>query len=290
MAWSMPTILFFVAANACFVYYLLCVVPMIDGYRPTVVTYIGMGMLGLGGCQALQFVTGFGSAPTGKFNNGPTACHVALPVHIAWCTMEQPSVLVPLAMLCNYMRSNSAASLPTGAFFLCMFMAHYIRRSYIYPWLSRGRPYPIHTWVSAMMFTATNGTFQANWLLYGETFEDGMLLRPQTLLGIAIFVFGMTCNINADTVLGNLRKPGETAYTIPCGGLFEYVSGAHFVGEIIEWTGYAIASGFSYAPTVFAAFNWMGIGTRAIATHHWNLEKFGADYPKGRKRLIPLVW
>ena len=34
----------------------------------------------------------------------------------------------------------------------------------------------------------------------------------------------------------------------------------------------------------------MGIGTRAMATHEWNLKKFGNKYPKNRKRLIPLVW
>ena len=69
----------------------------------------------------------------------------------------------------------------------------------------------------------------------------------------------------------------------------EYVSGAHFVAEVIEWSGYALAAG-SYAPIVFAAFNWMGIGTRAIATHNWNVAKFGSKYPSDRKRLVPLVW
>ena len=33
------------------------------------------------------------------------------------------------------------------------------------------------------------------------------------------------------------------------------VSGAHFVAEVIEWTGYAIATGFVLSPAVFAAFN-----------------------------------
>jgi 3-oxo-5-alpha-steroid 4-dehydrogenase 1 len=45
------------------------------------------------------------------------------------------------------------------------------------------------------------------------------------------------------SVLRNLRKPGDTGYYIPKGGMFEYVSGANFFGEILEWTGFAIASG-----------------------------------------------
>jgi 3-oxo-5-alpha-steroid 4-dehydrogenase 1 len=39
-----------------------------------------------------------------------------------------------------------------------------------------------------------------------------------------------------------LRKPGETGYKIPTGGLFDYITGANFFGEIVEWTGFAIAS------------------------------------------------
>ena len=116
-----------------------------------------------------------------------------------------------------------------------------------------------------------------------------LLSSPRCLLGYALFAFGMAANIHSDHILRNLRPPGDKTYRIPRGGLFEYVSGAHFVAEIIEWSGLAIAS-WSRAPLCFAAFNWMGIGTRAIATHHWNIQHFGDKYPAGRKRLIPFVW
>ena len=54
---------------------------------------------------------------------------------------------------------------------------------------------------------------------------------------------GMWINIQSDGILRNLRKPGETDYKIPKGGLFRYVSGANFLGEIAEWSGYALAAG-----------------------------------------------
>eukprot|EP00293_Proteomonas_sulcata_P008498 CAMPEP_0184292198 /NCGR_PEP_ID=MMETSP1049-20130417/4030_1 /TAXON_ID=77928 /ORGANISM="Proteomonas sulcata, Strain CCMP704" /LENGTH=41 /DNA_ID= /DNA_START= /DNA_END= /DNA_ORIENTATION= len=41
--------------------------------------------------------------------------------------------------------------------------------------------------------------------------------------------------MQADDTLRNLRKPGESHYVIPKGGMFNYVSGANFLGEIIEW-------------------------------------------------------
>ena len=138
--------------------------------------------------------------------------------------MEQPSALVPIATLLHFAATKPAGTpYPAGAFFLCMFIAHYLQRSYIYPWLSRGRPYPIHAWVSAMVFTTANGTFQANYLLYGAKFDESAIYGPRAILGVCVFFFGMACNIHADYVLRNLRKPGETAYKIPRGGLFEYV-------------------------------------------------------------------
>jgi 3-oxo-5-alpha-steroid 4-dehydrogenase 1 len=284
-SWTLPTTLVFVAANLSFGWYLLTVAPTLTIYHEGLCANISYGILALGFSQVVQFVTGWGAAPTGKFNVGALSFNAALPVNIAWWTMEQPSFLVPLVMLLNF---KSTSTYP-GALFLCMFMAHYLQRAFIYPWLSRGRPYPIHAWVSAMIFTTANGTLQANWLLYGAKFESDALYNPRAIVGYLIFVFGMGCNIHADHTLRNLRKPGETAYKIPHGGLFDYVSGAHFVGEVIEWTGFAIATA-SPAPMVFAAFNWMGIGTRAIATHEWNVAKFGDRYPKDRKKLIPLVW
>ncbi|VDM71373.1 unnamed protein product [Strongylus vulgaris] len=69
--------------------------------------------------------------------------------------------------------------------------------------------------------------------------------------------------------------------------MFEYVSGANFLGEIIEWTGYAIASR-SLPAIAFAIFTACNIGPRAIHHHQWYLNKF-QDYPKERKALIPFL-
>jgi 3-oxo-5-alpha-steroid 4-dehydrogenase 1 len=51
----------------------------------------------------------------------------------------------------------------------------------------------------------------------------------------------MYTHTQSDAILRNLRKPGETDYKIPKGGAFKFVSGANFLGEILEWTGFAIA-------------------------------------------------
>ena len=55
----------------------------------------------------------------------------------------------------------------------------------------------------------------------------------------------------------------------PClGGMFEYVSGANYFGECVEWTGYAIAC-WSWPGTVFAIFSILFLGSRAVHHHRW---------------------
>ena len=50
------------------------------------------------------------------------------------------------------------------------------------------------------------------------------------------------------------------------GGMFEYVSGANYFGESLEWTGYAIAC-WNAPATAFAAFTCLFLGSRALQHH-----------------------
>jgi 3-oxo-5-alpha-steroid 4-dehydrogenase 1 len=71
--------------------------------------------------------------------------------------------------------------------------------------------------------------------------------------------------------------------------MFQYVSGANFFGEILEWTGFAIAAG-TLPATAFAFFTFCNTAPRG-AQHHANyLEKFKEEYPKDRKAVIPFLW
>ena len=111
-------------------------------------------------------------------------------------------------------------------------------------------------------------------------------------LGIVMFFTGMGINIYSDSTLLNLRgKPvngRRQGYKIPRGGVFEYVSCANYFGEILEWSGFALASG-TVAGAAFALFTFCNIGPRAYNHHKWYLSKF-EDYPKSRKAVIPFIW
>mmetsp|Transcript_66522 Transcript_66522/g.183754 ORF Transcript_66522/g.183754 Transcript_66522/m.183754 type:complete len:170 (+) Transcript_66522:509-1018(+) len=150
------------------------------------------------------------------------------------------------------------------------------------------QPMPLSVMFFAWAFCTVNGYLQVRYLTFLYVYPDEWLYDPRFIVGVAIFLFGWCLNYDADDRLRNLRKPGETGYKIPYGGLFEYVSGANFCGEIIEWTGFAIA-GWSIPSITFAIFTFLNTAPRGAAHHKWYLSKFD-DYPKNRKAVIPFIW
>lgn len=62
---------------------------------------------------------------------------------------------------------------------------------------------------------------------------------------------GAALNVQSDYHLLHLRAEKGAGYHIPTGGAFQMVSCPNFLGEILEWTGYAIAcrhiAGFAFA-------------------------------------------
>ena len=114
-------------------------------------------------------------------------------------------------------------------------------------------------------------------------------------------------NLQSDAILRGLRQKtttsaptGKSHYKIPRGGMFDYVSAPHFLGEIIEWTGFALLNRGSLASVSFALFTAANLIPRAVAHHEWYRQTFGVSssnngdddnrYPRGRKAIVPFVW
>ena len=66
------------------------------------------------------------------------------------------------------------------------------------------------------------------------------------------------------------------------------MSAANYFGEIVEWSGYAIAAQ-RFGAFAFALFTLCNTGPRAYQHHQWYRAKFD-DYPAHRRALIPWVW
>lgn len=205
---------------------------------------------------------------------------------VAWVAQECPT-LIALA-LCLITAEPECLASPGNLLVLGCFAVHYVNRSFIYPLrMKGGKPVPLPVMFMAMAFCTANGYVQCRSL---TRFLIVPLSAPSTLLGAAVWAAGLYSNLDADYILRNLRKPGETGYKIPYGGLFNYVSGANFCSEIIEWVGYALAMGCAVPGVMFAFCTFCNIGPRAVAHHKWYLGKFKDDYPKERKALIPFIY
>ncbi|XP_073534716.1 3-oxo-5-alpha-steroid 4-dehydrogenase 1 [Phyllobates terribilis] len=234
-----------------------------------------MGALSFG---LLRFI----QVPYGRYSRSTYGPPV--PVRLAWFLQELPSLAMPVYHLLVY--SEAAA---TNRILLGAFTCHYMHRTLIFPFLIRGgKPTPLASFFLALIFCCYNGYLQSSYLCKHADFPPDWTCDPRFIIGMVLFICGILVNIHSDYILRNLREPGETGYKIPRGGLFEYVSGANFFGEIVEWSGFAIA-GWSIPGAAFAIFTFLVLLSRAWQHHQWYIEKF-EDYPKSRKIVIPFTY
>jgi protein-S-isoprenylcysteine O-methyltransferase Ste14 len=81
-------------------------------------------------------------------------------------------------------------------------------------------------------------------------------------------------------------RPGSRP-TFARGFLFEHVSCPNYLGEIVEWTGWALAA-WSLAGLSFAFWTIANLAPRALAHHRWYRERF-PEYPPFRRAIVPWV-
>jgi steroid 5-alpha reductase family enzyme len=82
-------------------------------------------------------------------------------------------------------------------------------------------------------------------------------------------------------------KKGSNSYVLPYGGLFKFISAPNYLGEIIEWIGFALIVQ-TWSAWIFAINTFSNLCPRAIQTHNWYKTKFD-NYPKERKAIIPYI-
>ncbi|XP_010754374.2 3-oxo-5-alpha-steroid 4-dehydrogenase 2 isoform X2 [Larimichthys crocea] len=247
--------------------------------RTTVVSYLSWILIGGGMAYLLHQKRNH--ARYGRYVTVDPRCCSA---RLGWFLQELPAFLLPLLLLFT---EESSGQWTRRMVLLCTFMLHYFHRSIIYAFLTRGRPVPLPIVFYAAIFCSLNGFLQGHHLLHCARPEDLRLTDTHTAAGLVLFVVGMSINIHSDHILRSLRKPGETVYRIPHGGMFEFVSGANFFGEIVEWCGYAVAT-WSLPTFAFAFFTICSIGPRACH-HHRDYQQRFEDYPRSRKALIPFI-
>lgn len=228
---------------------------------------------------ALLFVT----APYGRHTRpgwGPQ-----INTRAAWLLMESPSVFWFL-----YIYAQGQHALELAPLLLCaMWQAHYIQRALLYPFLLRtgGKPTPLSVVALGFGFNLVNAYLNARLISHLADYGAAWLSDPRLLLGAALFAFGYTLNRHSDAALRRLRAPGEVGYKVPRGGAFELVSCPNYLGELLAWCGWALAT-WSLAGLSFAVFTAANLVPRALAHHRWYREQF-SDYPAARRAIIPFL-
>jgi len=224
----------------------------------------------------------FISAPYGKFRRkgwGP-----AIKSKWAWLLMELPS---PLLMAVFFITSEPENLIKN--IFILLWLSHYIHRALIYPFTQSGRnkSYPLILVCMAFIFNWFNGFMNGYGIFHLMTYNISWLLSWQFITGGVVFISGFIINKTADEMLRKMRNDNPAEYVIPNGWLFNYISCPHYLGEMIEWAGWAVIT-WSLPGFAFFIFTFANLFPRAISSHKWYKDNF-EDYPESRKAVIPFI-
>ena len=202
---------------------------------------------------------------------------------LSWVLMELPSVVFFLGVYF----SGTAAFQTVPLVLLGVWQCHYLNRTFVYPLRIRtaGKKMPLLVMACGFAFNSINAYVNARFISEFGEYGSELLTDPRFLAGLAIFLAGLGLNVHSDNILLNLRKTGESGYAIPHGGAFRYVSCPNYLGEIMEWAGWALAI-WSPAGLAFFVYTAANLIPRARSHHQWYRTRF-PDYPANRKSLIP---
>ena len=223
------------------------------------------------------------NAPYGRFVKdgfGPRLSN-----RLGWLLMEMPAVGV-FGLIFGLAQRTDLLSI----LFLLLWQVHYLHRSLIFPFRLRGERKQT-TWLIVlfgMIFNSGNAYLNARYLfVLGPLYEISWLADPRFVVGISLFVLGFGVNKHSDHILLGLQEPHEVGYKIPFGGFFQLISSPNYLGELIQWAGWALLT-WSMGGLAFFVWTAANLVPRALANHRWYAERF-VDYPQDRKALIPFL-
>ncbi|MBO7382699.1 MAG: 3-oxo-5-alpha-steroid 4-dehydrogenase [Muribaculaceae bacterium] len=233
---------------------------------------------------SLHFVSaGYGMMYTRRW--GPSVNN-----RLGWVMMEAPVFIA----MCILWALSPRQWDTTPLVIFCLFQAHYFQRSFIFPMLIQGKNrMPLSIILMGVLFNLINALMQGGWIFYLS--PEGMyspewLCTPQFIIGTLIFIAGMAINIHSDHIIRHLRRPSDTRHYIPRGGMFPYVSSAHYFGEFVDWTGFAILT-WAWAGAVFALWTFANLAPRARRINRRYAEEFGEEFTRLNLRaIIPFIY
>jgi 3-oxo-5-alpha-steroid 4-dehydrogenase 1 len=204
---------------------------------------------------------------------------------LGWVIMEAAA---PLAFAVCFVLGGNPNTI-TRLVFLGLWEAHYLHRAFIYPFSLRRRGMPVTIIGFGLVFNTVNGYLNGRYIFtFSEGYTNQWLADPRFIAGVALFITGFVINRQADRILQHLSKSADSGYGIPYGGLYRWVSCPNYLGEIIIWLGWALAT-WSLPGLAFTVWTMANLVPRARSHHTWYREHF-PDYPSPRRALLPGIW
>jgi hypothetical protein len=206
---------------------------------------------------------------------------------LAWLVMEAPS---PLLMIVFFLLGRRPHG-PVAIAFLALWLFHYLYRAFLFPLLlpATSRPMPVLVLSSGALFNVVNAYLNGRWLFsLAEPRSLAWLATPQFVVGVLLFFLGFCVHVLADFELRRLRRTSGGERVLPRGPLFRFVSCPNYLGECVEWTGFALAT-WSPGGLLFAFWTAANLVPRAFHHHRWYRAKF-PDYPPARRAVVPFLF
>jgi 3-oxo-5-alpha-steroid 4-dehydrogenase 1 len=236
----------------------------------------------IGAALLVFFLLQWIDAPYGRHERkgwGPT-----MPTRWMWVVMESPAC-VGFAIL-FFLGRHRFELVPL--ILLGLWQLHYFHRTFIYPMRIRstGKRTPVLVALMGATFQSLNTYVNARFISELGEYAVSWLYDPRFIVGVLLFFVGRHINMQSDAILIALRKDNDD-YQIPRRGFYHWVSCPNYMGEIMEWTAWALMT-WSLSGAAFAAWTVANLVPRAVAHHRWYQEKF-PDYPKDRHAVIPFL-
>ena len=237
----------------------------------------GMVVMALIVAPVLLFIT----APYGRHQRpgwGPTVSS-----RMGWLIMEAPASLIMLAMF---------LLVPVNPVIYCLLLVwqvHYFHRAFIYPFtLKSSRPMPVLVMLMAVAFNLVNAGLNGwHFVRHSDWYDADWLQQPVFIAGGLLFAAGYLVAKRADATLAGLRQAPGDGYRVPTGPLYRWVSCPNYLGESVQWLGWAL---MTQAPAAWVFLLWTlaNLVPRAISHHRWYRQTF-PDYPPSRRAFLPFI-
>ena len=206
---------------------------------------------------------------------------------VGWLLMEAPA---PVFFLLLFLAGSNPRS-ATLLIFFGMWQAHYVHRAFIYPLTLNGttRRMPLFVVASGVLFNTVNAYLNGRYLFtLSAGYPAQWLSDARFIVGVTLFIAGYVLNRYSDRTLQTQRFRTGQRYCLIDRGIFRYICCPNYLGEILIWVGWAVAT-WSLAGLSFAVWAAANLLPRARTHLQWYRDHF-EGYPAGRKAVLPGLW